>query len=441
MLRRWLRGRRGAGAPDADAHRPRRPPSPGFARDRARRNARALGPAERRSVRPNPSRRSSAPRASTGSTRCSCRCAAAATRTSRAASNHAPPISSVSPHELRSAGDRPRPGARGRAARARVGQRQSRLERRRPAERARAPRPPPSRVADGAARSRAGAVARRPKRARRTSASWRAGRARSRRTGGRAARSKASTRRRSCPRPPITSTPSSAISSRATRSTASTSTTRATRPNGSTTAAAPFARSATRSGRSSPAPCAARSTAQEADDPLAYPDTFPDEWKAFRISRLTALVEPPAGRRSRRRGPTRSSPSRPRPTSREARDHRLQDWARVARRRDSSTRSARWPTRPSPRGSPSRSPPRATSRAARAVWAGIGAYRLSPAQTIENIETARRLGAAGVILFSYDSLIDPRQSSPDYLAVVGRVGLRETRRRLDRLTVTAADGP
>ena len=43
-----------------------------------------------------------------------------------------------------------------------------------------------------------------------------------------------------------------------------------------------------------------------------------------------------------------------------------------------------------------------------------------PAQTIENIETARRLGAAGVVLFSYDSLIDPRQSSPDYIAVVGR---------------------
>ncbi len=54
------------------------------------------------------------------------------------------------------------------------------------------------------------------------------------------------------------------------------------------------------------------------------------------------------------------------------------------------------------------------------MWAGIGAYRLPPAQTIENIETARRLGAAGVILFSYDSLIDPRQSSPDYIAVVGR---------------------
>jgi uncharacterized lipoprotein YddW (UPF0748 family) len=56
----------------------------------------------------------------------------------------------------------------------------------------------------------------------------------------------------------------------------------------------------------------------------------------------------------------------------------------------------------------------------RPVWAGIGAYRLSPAQTIENILTARRLGANGVILFSYDSLTDPRQTTPDYLSLVGR---------------------
>jgi uncharacterized lipoprotein YddW (UPF0748 family) len=54
------------------------------------------------------------------------------------------------------------------------------------------------------------------------------------------------------------------------------------------------------------------------------------------------------------------------------------------------------------------------------VWAGIGAYRLSPAQTIENIHAARKLGAAGVILFSYDSLVDPQQSVPDYLSTVGR---------------------
>ena len=56
------------------------------------------------------------------------------------------------------------------------------------------------------------------------------------------------------------------------------------------------------------------------------------------------------------------------------------------------------------------------------------------AQTIENIQTARKLGAAGVILFSYDSLIDPQQSAPGYLATVGRAvfatGASAARRRL-----------
>jgi uncharacterized lipoprotein YddW (UPF0748 family) len=55
-----------------------------------------------------------------------------------------------------------------------------------------------------------------------------------------------------------------------------------------------------------------------------------------------------------------------------------------------------------------------------AVWAGIGAYRLSPRETIDNIHTARRLGATGVILFSYDSLVNPRQTSPNYLSLVAR---------------------
>jgi hypothetical protein len=54
------------------------------------------------------------------------------------------------------------------------------------------------------------------------------------------------------------------------------------------------------------------------------------------------------------------------------------------------------------------------------VWAGIGAYRLSAEQTVDDIRTARRLGASGVILFSYDSLVAQRQVAPDYLSVVSR---------------------
>ena len=54
------------------------------------------------------------------------------------------------------------------------------------------------------------------------------------------------------------------------------------------------------------------------------------------------------------------------------------------------------------------------------LWAGIGAYRLSPAQTIEHIAAARSQGVSGVALFSYDSLATvPNQ--PNYLADVGRL--------------------
>ena len=55
----------------------------------------------------------------------------------------------------------------------------------------------------------------------------------------------------------------------------------------------------------------------------------------------------------------------------------------------------------------------------RPVWAGIGAYRLSSSETIANILTARRLGADGIVLFSYDSVVRARNGA-DYLSSVGR---------------------
>jgi uncharacterized lipoprotein YddW (UPF0748 family) len=41
------------------------------------------------------------------------------------------------------------------------------------------------------------------------------------------------------------------------------------------------------------------------------------------------------------------------------------------------------------------------------VWAGIGAYQLSPTQTLNHIAAATKLGVAGIILFSYESLAAP----------------------------------
>jgi len=53
------------------------------------------------------------------------------------------------------------------------------------------------------------------------------------------------------------------------------------------------------------------------------------------------------------------------------------------------------------------------------LWAGIGAHRLSPEQTLDDIQVARRLGAAGIVLFSYDTLIAPPRGS-GYLSQLGK---------------------
>lgn len=58
----------------------------------------------------------------------------------------------------------------------------------------------------------------------------------------------------------------------------------------------------------------------------------------------------------------------------------------------------------------------------RRVWAGIGAYRIPAESTVEKINTARTLGADGIILFSYDFTTTPSALNPegDYLERVHR---------------------
>ena len=153
-------------------------------------------------------------------------------------------------------------------------------------------------------------------------------------------------------------------------------------------------------------------------DLVAWTEAFPERWAEFRRERLTALVSRVRDSvKARRPGAIFSATVLPDPAAASA--HRLQDWERwlradlldvacpMAYATDAATFAAQIASARDAAGS-------------RPVWAGIGAYRLSTSQTIENIQTARRLGAAGIILFSYDSLISAPRGS-EYLSQVGRV--------------------
>jgi uncharacterized lipoprotein YddW (UPF0748 family) len=156
----------------------------------------------------------------------------------------------------------------------------------------------------------------------------------------------------------------------------------------------------------------------ETSDLFAYPDRFPNEWKAFRRERLTALV---AGVRQAVHAarPDALVTAAVAPDPQDAFEERLQDWRGWLANHLVDAVAPMAYTQDSARFADQIAAARAVSGGS-AVWAGIGAYRLSPAQTIENIQAARRLGAAGIVLFSYDSLTGPKPPAPDYLATVSR---------------------
>ena len=150
---------------------------------------------------------------------------------------------------------------------------------------------------------------------------------------------------------------------------------------------------------------------------IAATDTYPERWIGFRRSRLNALVL---------RMRTAVKASRPEallsaavyPDAAEASTRRLQDWSMWVENR--------WIDVVCPMAYTPDARIFATQIASvrqvagtQPVWAGIGAYRLSPGETIDNIMTARRLGASGIVLFSYDSLVHPPRGL-EYLTTVSR---------------------
>jgi uncharacterized lipoprotein YddW (UPF0748 family) len=158
-----------------------------------------------------------------------------------------------------------------------------------------------------------------------------------------------------------------------------------------------------------------------AGEPLIYTQAFPDRWRGFRTARLTSLL-------TALRGAVKSAKPEALvsvavvPDPREATTHRLQDWrgwldaglvdviCPMAYTTDATVFAAQIAGAKQAAGS-------------HPLWAGIGAYRLSSEQIVDNTQTARRLGAGGVILFSYDSLADSTHG-PGYVAQVGRAAFQ-----------------
>ena len=158
--------------------------------------------------------------------------------------------------------------------------------------------------------------------------------------------------------------------------------------------------------------------AEAENDLFAYPDRLPAEWKAFRRARLTALVTR-ISRSVRAARPGVLVTSAVIPDPQDAFDERMQDWRGWLAGRVIDAVAPMAYTQEPARFAEQIAAARNIAGGG-AVWAGIGSYRLSPAQTIENIQAARKLGAAGFVLFSYDSLTGPKPPAPDYLETVSR---------------------
>lgn len=157
--------------------------------------------------------------------------------------------------------------------------------------------------------------------------------------------------------------------------------------------------------------------AREVLDPAAYPNLFAERWNQFRRDGLTELVIKVRTAVKAARPSTLISAAVV-PDAQQATTSRQQDWRAWI---DQSLIDVLCPMAYTADAGVFAQQIRAIRDYAGSVpvWAGIGAYRLPAAQTLQHIAAARKLGTAGIILFSYDALIAPPNSAGT-LAELGR---------------------
>ena len=149
--------------------------------------------------------------------------------------------------------------------------------------------------------------------------------------------------------------------------------------------------------------------ARETLDPAAYPNLFPERWSDFRRSQLTSLViKIRTAVKTARPGTLVSAAVVP--DAQMAFASRMQDWRGWI---DQSLLDVICPMAYTAESDMFQKQIAAAIAYAgsRPVWAGIGAYQMTSAQTLTHIAAAHKLGAAGVILFSYEAMAAPPNSS------------------------------
>lgn len=171
-----------------------------------------------------------------------------------------------------------------------------------------------------------------------------------------------------------------------------------------------------------PAATARSLDTRRADDALAWVDAMPERWEEFRRTRLTAFVNRlRSGVLAARPGLLVTAAVVADPS--EAR-RKLQDWRRWL---DLGLIDVACPMAYTPDDAvfAQQIGEAVQATTTGAIWAGIGAYRLTPDQTVARIATARRAGAEGIVLFSYDSIVEA--SPATFLDEVGRGAFPEPR--------------
>jgi uncharacterized lipoprotein YddW (UPF0748 family) len=136
--------------------------------------------------------------------------------------------------------------------------------------------------------------------------------------------------------------------------------------------------------------------------PLFYTEMFPRRWDEFRRARLTNLLRRIRSAVKDRR-PRATLSAAVFPDAVDATTRRFQDWSGWLK---AGLLDAVCPMAYTTDAATFRAQITGVEQLAgqHDVWAGIGAYQLSPQATIQHIRAARQLGAEGIILFSYDNL-------------------------------------